>query len=96
MAEVKATGPRGHPQLLHRRLAVDDDLGAILELQLHHVTGTVDFDIRIGRIRGGFDRCLEAVQLGRGQRQELGFTQGGHAKLQGRRTHAPGAVDFRV
>jgi hypothetical protein len=39
MTEMEAARARRHPDLARRRMAIDDDLAAVAELQLQHAAG---------------------------------------------------------
>ncbi len=63
-----------NPHLLHGSLAVDDDPGAIGQLERQDVAGAGNFDVAIQRI----DSALETAQHGFGALEKLSF---GHARV---------------
>lgn len=43
--KMQASSPTGEPHLLRRAMAVDDNLLAVVKLNIHHIARTVDIGI---------------------------------------------------
>ncbi len=65
---------RSQPELLHRRLAVDDDARAIFKLEREDVAGAGKFDVDVG----GIDRGFDLLQRHLGALEKFRF---GHARF---------------
>jgi hypothetical protein len=69
---VVAARARGHPQLLHRGLAVDDDLAAVVDkLDFQHIAAAAALDVEHVLIVQTVQRCLDGIESGFRLRQEF-------------------------
>jgi hypothetical protein len=79
MPIMKTAGLGRDPHFLHRCLAIDDDLAAVVdEFNFQHVTAATALNVKIGFVGRLLQRRLDCRQRGIGQTQEFCF---GHATL---------------
>ncbi len=78
--KVESAGSCRHPDLLHRRLAVDDDFRSPIDkLDFQHVSADRAFDIAIGTVCRALQFRFDPAHCRLCQRKEFCFS---HAKLQ--------------
>src|SRR4051812_3439182 len=74
--EVEAAVARGEPDLVQRRLLVDDDLAAVRELELHQAAGAVGVDVHDALLQPGVALAFDGRQHALGGGLVFGVLQG--------------------
>src|SRR5690606_36160627 len=71
---MKSAAASSDPDLLHRCLAIDDDVSAVFENQRQHITAAAGLDIDILRRRPVVCLTFDTVEHLVNQRKEFGFS----------------------